>query len=373
MPPPPAATVVIPSHARAAQLARTLRALASQTLPGDRYEVIVVLDGGGDGVPLPGASFACRLLRQPHRGSGAARNRGAREARAPILVFLDDDMEAAPSLLEQHLAAQRETPGLVLGAFSTPLPADAPLVARAVADWWTAEQAARLRADYVPSHRDCWSGNMSLPRALFEAVGGFDEAFGRHASGTDVELGARLLACGVHVRYVPEAAAVHHERATHGGIRRRAVAGGVGHVLLGRRHPDLLPSLPLSRLPVHRGAGLAAAVRWRWPRAAERVVAPGWWLLACLDRAGRVGAWRRLSARLQHHAYWCGVAREVGGHTGWKALVALQAGHPPTGGAPTPASAHRDPAGAESRTAPVTDPWPPGSLPAEGVPRPPGA
>lgn len=320
----PQVSVVIPSHARAAQLARTLEALARQTVPAAWYEVLVVLDGAAPGAhpgALPAVPYALRVLGQPHRGSGAARNLGARHARAPLLLFLDDDMEAAPELLAEHLAAQRAQPGLVLGGFGTPLPPGAPLVARAVADWWAAEQAARERPGHRLTFRDCWSGNVSVPAARFHDAGGFDERFGVRASGTDLELGARLLAGGVPVRFVPAARAVHRERATYRAMRRRALASGIGHLLIVRRHPALLAALPVAREPESRVEWLAAPLRWRWPVAAEWAARPAWLLLALLDRMRREPLWHRLCARLQQHAYWCGVARETGGREGWRALA----------------------------------------------------
>src|SRR5262249_30663111 len=92
-----AISVVVPTHQRRALLLRVLEALGAQTLPRDRYEVVVVCDGCVDGTaeaarawasarPAAG-SFALSVLEQPNAGAAAARNRGARAATAPLFLF----------------------------------------------------------------------------------------------------------------------------------------------------------------------------------------------------------------------------------------------------------------------------------------------
>ena len=45
----PLASVVIPTHQRKDSLLRALASLATQTIPHEQYEVIVVVDGSDDG------------------------------------------------------------------------------------------------------------------------------------------------------------------------------------------------------------------------------------------------------------------------------------------------------------------------------------
>ena len=78
----PRVTAIVPTRDRPESLKRTLDALGRQSL-GDSLEVLVVQDGGRDVLgPLVAGSPHARLIRQDAAGPGAARNRGAGEARA---------------------------------------------------------------------------------------------------------------------------------------------------------------------------------------------------------------------------------------------------------------------------------------------------
>lgn len=84
-------TVVIPTYNRARLLERALSSLAGQTLERDRYEVIVVDDGGCDRAGEVVKKYGGIYVRQENRGPAAARNRGIKMARAAVIAFTDDD------------------------------------------------------------------------------------------------------------------------------------------------------------------------------------------------------------------------------------------------------------------------------------------
>lgn len=123
---PPRFSVVIPTYRRRDRVVRNVQALAEQDFSD--FEAIVVDDGSDDGsaealraleVPFPLA-----VLEQENQGAAGARNVGARAARGEILLFLDDDMEAASSLLAEHERSHREGADLVVG--DMPLHPDSP-------------------------------------------------------------------------------------------------------------------------------------------------------------------------------------------------------------------------------------------------------
>ncbi|HVY55889.1 MAG TPA: glycosyltransferase family 2 protein, partial [Thermodesulfobacteriota bacterium] len=99
-------SVIIPTFNRSDSLKRALTALCGQTFPHDDYEVIVSVDGSTDSTTdmLKGfkAPFRLRTVWNPNAGRSAARNRGIDEAKGNILIFLDDDMEPLPGLIERH-------------------------------------------------------------------------------------------------------------------------------------------------------------------------------------------------------------------------------------------------------------------------------
>src|SRR2546430_900621 len=111
-------SVVIPTYNRKENLLRTLDALARQTLPADRFEVVVVSDGSTDGsaeaVHARAHGYRLRYLEQANGGPSVARNHGARAACGDLIVYLDDDIEPAPGCLEVHAGAHATDHTLVL-------------------------------------------------------------------------------------------------------------------------------------------------------------------------------------------------------------------------------------------------------------------
>ena len=117
--PLPLLSVIVPTLSRPEPLARCLAALAAQDYPVDRFEVIVVDDGGEQ--PLDAVVAGCRgpmpltLLRQANAGPGAARNHGAAAAGGTLLAFTDDDCLPEPGWLAALARQHRATPGELLG------------------------------------------------------------------------------------------------------------------------------------------------------------------------------------------------------------------------------------------------------------------
>ena len=105
----PRFSVIVPTHQRRERVVHNVEALAGQELAS--FEAIVVVDGSTDGtaaalreLDLP---FPLTVVEQDNQGAAEARNAGARAAVGEILLFLDDDMEAAPSLLAEHDRSHR--------------------------------------------------------------------------------------------------------------------------------------------------------------------------------------------------------------------------------------------------------------------------
>ena len=89
----PFVSVIIPVLERYEALGGCLRALAGQSYPPDRIEILVVDNGR---IPraeeaLGGGRGPVRFLHEPVKGSYRARNRGLREARGSIYAFTDSD------------------------------------------------------------------------------------------------------------------------------------------------------------------------------------------------------------------------------------------------------------------------------------------
>lgn len=89
----------------AATLPACLDALAAQTLPRDRYEIIVVDDGSADDTAALARRPGVICASIPASGPAAARNHGARLARGELLFFTDADCEPDSRWAEALLAA----------------------------------------------------------------------------------------------------------------------------------------------------------------------------------------------------------------------------------------------------------------------------
>jgi glycosyltransferase involved in cell wall biosynthesis len=126
-------SVIICSHnPRAAYLARVLAALRAQTLPRDRWELLVVDNASKE--PLASAWNLswhpdARHILEPELGLATARRRGMRDAKSDLLVFVDDDNVIAPDYLIQALLISRQYPavgafgsGAIVGEFEIPPP-----------------------------------------------------------------------------------------------------------------------------------------------------------------------------------------------------------------------------------------------------------
>lgn len=104
-------SVVIPTFNRAEFLSRTVESILAQTLSPAEYEIIVVDNNSSDHTKRVVEDLnrkhgnRIRYVFEPDSGLVYARHTGAREARADILVFTDDDIIAP----EGWLAAIRQT------------------------------------------------------------------------------------------------------------------------------------------------------------------------------------------------------------------------------------------------------------------------
>lgn len=114
---PPLFTVVIPAYNRADLLGATLRSAIDQWFTD--YEIIVADDGSTDRTREVAASFGerVRVVTQPNKGPGAARNLGVRNAQGRYIAFLDSDDLWFPWTLEVFARIVRETgePSLISG------------------------------------------------------------------------------------------------------------------------------------------------------------------------------------------------------------------------------------------------------------------
>lgn len=212
----PKVSVVIPCYNSNSTLRVCLESLCRQTLKD--FEVILIDSTPGEDI----AGHITRgydMVRYHHHPTQllphAARNLGASMACGEILAFTDPDMAIHPQWLE-HLVAAHSGGKSVVGGRVDCLPG---YWSRAVHitkyGWWVPGGPAARRPQ-LPS------GNFSLSRQLFQAIGGFPDL---HWSG-DTELSYRLHEQGHQLWLLAEAITVHLDRATPGQFLQERIARG---------------------------------------------------------------------------------------------------------------------------------------------------
>jgi|GEM_PF-1031487 len=266
-------TIAIPSYQRRESLVLMLRELATQLADApvlaEGLDIVVVIDGSTDGsleavraleMPVP---LTCRW--HENRGRAATRNACLQLAQGDVVWFLDDDLRPGQGLIRRHRAEHENVLDHLLLGPCWPDPVS--VAGESWFRWWRRHLDELATRGVVDRFDRFTVANLSGPRAIFSAVGGFDESF-RDYGMEDHELGYRLLSAGFTVRFDPEAVAWHeHEEGEPMEIRReRTVARNT--VLLARRHPDAVPVLfPAgdpglgSRLLAHTGIRSAVALR----------------------------------------------------------------------------------------------------------------
>ena len=290
----PRVSIVIPTYNRPEQLAVCLQACALLDYPRDRFEVIVVDDGGVE--PLDGivarfhGRLTLKLLRQENTGPAAARNRGASEAAGEFLVFTDDDCAPASDWLKalgRHCVASPDcvVGGRIVNALTGNVYSTASqlLISYLCSFYNTISHNAR----FFPSN------NLAFPTKRFRAVGGFDVTYPR-AAAEDRELCDRWLHLGYRMIYASDAVVYHAHALTFRTFLRQHFHYGQGafcfHRVSARRRKHRIrvepPSFYLNmlRYPFLSAQGVqapilmlllvvtqvATAAGFFWQRAKER-------------------------------------------------------------------------------------------------------
>jgi len=109
-------TVVICTHSpRPDHIDRTLAALQGQTLPLDEWDFLIV-DNASDPPLVERFDLSwhphARIATEAELGILPCRIRGLKEAKTPLILFVDDDNLLAPDYLEQALAISESHPFL---------------------------------------------------------------------------------------------------------------------------------------------------------------------------------------------------------------------------------------------------------------------
>lgn len=239
----PRISVLIATYDRPELLRACLESFAAQTLDPSEYEVVVVDDGsdGGDlAVVLADVRDDMQVvgMRIEHGGRSAAKNHAVFLARAPIVLFFDDDDRAAPDYLERHLAGHDAKPSegvAILGHTDwapelelTPLMHYITDVDRLMFAY------ERLGDGQELDWRGFWEGRISCKRSLLVRHGLHDQRLGY---SIDIEMGWRLGPAGLRVIYASSARSLMARPIDFDAFCARTEAKGRAHAIIAALHP----------------------------------------------------------------------------------------------------------------------------------------
>lgn len=241
----PYVSVVIPVYNDRERLALCLDALAAQSYPMDRVEVLVV-DNGSDEPPeeVVARHPFSRLLHESKPGSYCARNRALEEAQGELLAFTDSDCLPSREWLKSGIAlVESHDGGAVVGGAIEVFALDEqnPTAVELY------DIAHGLRQEsYVNNAHYAATANLFTSRRVMESVGAFN---GLLKSSGDSEWGQRAHADGWPIVFSAQALIRHPARRSLRAIitkARRHAGGRMDYMKVRKDRPSLLRRVRLA-------------------------------------------------------------------------------------------------------------------------------
>jgi glycosyltransferase involved in cell wall biosynthesis len=208
----PAISVIVPHYDDLDRLDRCLASLAGQTQAAASFEVIVADNASPVGEEAVRARIAgrARLVIQPERGAGPARNAGVAAARGETLAFIDADCIADPRWIERGVAALAAH-DLVGGRVDVLCESPRKSGAEAFETVFAFDNEA-----YVTAKGFSVTANLFTTRVVFDATGPF-----RTGVSEDTEWCWRARDRGFAIGYAADAVVAHPARADWPALHRK--------------------------------------------------------------------------------------------------------------------------------------------------------
>lgn len=244
MPAPLRLSVVIPTQGRSPAFPRVLDCLERQRLRAP-FEVIVVSDPiEGDAEATARAvgtrPYPVEVIERRARGVSAARNAGWRRARAPLVLFIGDDILAHGRLLHEHMMWHERHPADEVGVLGHVRWARTLKVSPFMR--WL-DHGIQFDYPNIKGTEAGWgrfyTSNASVKRALLERVGGFDEEFPFHYE--DLDLARRMHEHGFRLLFNRRARAEHLHQVNVDSWRRRVVMQARSERQFVQKYPEVAP------------------------------------------------------------------------------------------------------------------------------------
>ncbi len=216
-------TAIICTYNRAKYIGPLLESIAANDLPKAEYEILLVDNNCTDNTREISETFAeahpevsFRYTTEPEQGLSAARNRGIKEAKGDIIVYIDDDALVDPHYLRDYAEWFSAHPDTM--ACGGPI---IPLYETQEPEWMSPYTRALLTAwmDYgdtpreYPKGRFPGGGNAAYRKSVFEKVGYFNTELGRKGNSLmgaeEKDIFDKMHALGMQILYLPTPV-LHH-------------------------------------------------------------------------------------------------------------------------------------------------------------------
>jgi GT2 family glycosyltransferase len=256
--------IVMPSYNRIDILKQSLAALFNQSIPAERYQVILVDDASTDGTDvyvqniLPLYPNLRYIKHEINKGLASARNSGINEVTAGLVLFLDSDIVADKCLLERHIQTHHHYKQDRVAVISNVLYPKEYIEHSNFSKFIQSRElgsrpvSERTRLDYtdLPS-RYFAGGASSVHIDDIKQIGFFDSSFKTYG-GEDEEFGWRLKKAGVRIVFCENALVYHHDEASFQRYKRKLIetASGSYKIIINKEIFQLKDSNINSLLPI---------------------------------------------------------------------------------------------------------------------------
>lgn len=242
----PHLSVVLPTIGMYPVLRRVLDGYAHQDCPPGAFEVLVAVDRAEPDPDAVAAAvgerpYPVRTVAGERPGASANRNAGWRAARAPLVLFTDNDAIPLPDLVSEHLEWQRRNPEEEVGILGHVRWAPE-LEVTPFMRWL--ERGVQFDYPNIEGAEAGWgrfyAANASVKRSFIERVGGFDAE--RLPYGyEDLDWSYRASKLGFRLLYNRRAVVDHLRPMTIEFWERRVRRIAVAERQFVRLHPEIDP------------------------------------------------------------------------------------------------------------------------------------
>ena len=216
-------TIIICTYNREKYIRPLLESIAKNDYPTADYEIVLVDNNCTDHTREVCGAFAAahpeiafRYVVEPEQGLSAARNKGIKEAKGEIIIYVDDDALVDADYIRQyaeHFAANPDTMaagGPIEPLYETEEPSWMSPYTKALLTAWM-NYGDKVRE--YPNGRYPGGGNAAYRKEVFDRVGLFNTELGRKGNlllaSEEKDIFDKMKALGMKVLYLPTPV-LHH-------------------------------------------------------------------------------------------------------------------------------------------------------------------